>query len=495
MAAAKKRAEDVKPAGANAQAAQSERIVEDFLAAVAPLAQAAPTEQHAKRLLEVARHVAERLRQREAEFEQLFRIAERVNYGVALEETLDFVYDEMREVIPYNRIGFSLINEDTGTVWARWARSDREMKLGLGYEAPLKGSTLNDILETAQPRILNDLEDYLKNKPSSNSTRLVVEEGMRSSLTCPLIVRGKPVGFLFFSSVEESAYSDAHVAFFQQIAGQLSAIVEKGRLYTELDEQKTIIERQNAAMTRELNLARQVQQALIPDRAPEVPGFEIAFAYEPAIQVGGDVLDVIPVDEHRTVLFVADAMGHGVPAALVMSVVKASLSAAVDGDAQPAAVLDSINRALVNLFGFGFVTAACGLVDSETRAAELALAGHAPPMWFHAETGEVTGDGEGGLPLGLDAGAQYTPVQIELTPGDLLLFYTDGIIEAMDADERQYGTECLAERVRSGARGELSRLLDDVRADLEHHLAGRQPTDDVTLLAVKLTAPAAEYEI
>jgi len=116
-------------------------------------------------------------------------------------------------------------------------------------------------------------------------------------------------------------------------------------------------------------------------------------------------------------------------------------------------------------------------------------------MWFHAETGEVTGDGEGGLPLGLDAGAQYTPVQIELTPGDLLLFYTDGIIEAMDADERQYGTECLAERVRSGARGELSRLLDDVRADLEQHLAGRQPTDDVTLLAVKLTAPAAEYEI
>ena len=495
MTAAKKQAKKEAPPGANAAAAESERIVERFLAAVAPLAQAAPTEQHARRLLEAARNVAERLRLREAEFERLFRIAERVNYGVALEETLDFVYDQMREVIPYNRIGFSLINEDAGTVYARWARSDREMKLGLGYEAPLEGSTLKDILETAEPRILNDLGDYLKKKPSSESTRLVVEEGMRSSLTCPLIVRGKPVGFMFFSSVEESAYSDAHVAFFQQIAGQLSAIVEKGRLYTELDERKTIIERQNTAMTRELNLARQVQQALIPDRAPEVPGLEIAFEYEPAIQVGGDVLDVIPVDEHRTVLFVADAMGHGVPAALVMSVVKTSLSAAVDADAQPAAVLDSVNRALVNLFGFGFVTAACCLVDSQTRVAEIALAGHAPPMWFHAETGEVTSDGEGGLPLGLDAGAQYASARIELTPGDLLVFYTDGIIEAMNADEHQYGTERLTEQVHSGADRRARELLDAICSDLKHHLAGRQPSDDVTLLAVKLTAPTAEYEI
>ena len=502
MAAGKKRSESKRvdsaaaaPKTANAAAAQSERIVDDFLAAVAPLAAAAPTERHAKVLLEAARHVAGRLRLREVEFEQLFRITERVSYGVSLDETLDFVYDEMREVIPYNRIGFSLIDEKTGEVWARWARSDREMRLGLGYRAPLEGSTLKDILETREPRILNDLEDYLKGKPTSDSTRLIVAEGMRSSLTCPLIVRGKPVGFMFFSSAETDRYSDAHVTFFQQIAGQLSSVVEKGRLYTDLDERKTIIQTQNEAMTRDLDLARQVQQALIPERAPEVHGLDVALKYEPAIQVGGDLLDVIALDDARVVLFVADAMGHGVSAALVMSVVKASLQTAVETDANPAAVLTSVNRALVSLWGFGFVTAACCLVSADRTSAEIALAGHAPPVWFHADTDEVTHEGDGGLPLGVDRNARYASARIEPAPGDVLVFYTDGVVEAMDPQGNQYGTERLVRQTRAGARRDVSGLLAGVWRDIEGHLAGREPRDDVTLLAVKMAPAPAEYII
>ena len=100
----------------------------------------------------------------------------------------------------------------------------------------MEGSSLSAVLESGRPRILNDLEEYLKGNPKSDSTRLVVKEGMRSSLTCPLIARGKPVGFMFFSSMTPGTYRDAHVELFLAIAGQLAVIVEKGRLYQQLVE-------------------------------------------------------------------------------------------------------------------------------------------------------------------------------------------------------------------------------------------------------------------
>ena len=258
------------------------------------------------------RELVARLRRREEESVRHMRITERINSGLMLDEILDSLYEEMREVIPYNRIGFALIDRQRGAVVARWARSDRPTLLHRDYDAPLAGSTLERIIETLGPRIINDLEAYLHEKPRSPSTELIVREGMRSSLTCPLIVQGKPVGFVFFSSVDKDAYSNAHVAFFQQIAGQLATIVEKGRLYSGLAEQKAVVDAQNLAMTRDLQMARQVQQNLTPRKPPRVPGLEIAFQYEPASQVGGDVLDIVPVgrDTHSAIYVLNWARRH-----------------------------------------------------------------------------------------------------------------------------------------------------------------------------------------
>jgi hypothetical protein len=171
------------------------------------------------------------------EIDTLAKMTEQVNAGLSLDDVLNQVFESFRPIIPYNRIGFSLL-EDNGTiVRARWARSDApELKITKGYEAPLQGSSLQQIIDTGKPRILNDLEDYLKNHPNSDSTRRIVEEGMRSSLTCPLIATGKHIGFMFFSSFAPHTYENVHVQFFMQIAGQLSVIVEKGRLYQQLVE-------------------------------------------------------------------------------------------------------------------------------------------------------------------------------------------------------------------------------------------------------------------
>ena len=120
-------------------------------------------------------------------------------------------------------------------VVARWARTDAtDVKIYRGYSAPLKGSSLEDVLRSGRPRVLNDLEQYLEEHPDSEATRLIVEEGVRSSLTCPLIALGVPVGFIFFSSQQKNTYQGAHVEIYLQIAGQLSAVLEKGRLYQQL---------------------------------------------------------------------------------------------------------------------------------------------------------------------------------------------------------------------------------------------------------------------
>lgn len=195
--------------------------------------------------------LAQDLEQRRRELQQLEQITSNINAGLLLDDILDKVYDDFRQIIPYNRIGFSLITADGERVRARWAKSDRsDIKLTVGYEGPLAGSSLQRIMQTGQPRILNDLEAYLAEKPDSESTRLIVEEGYRSSLTCPLVVNGYPVGFMFFSSVRPNTYSDVHVAVFQRIAEQLSIIVDKGQLVSELAGRQSAIEQQNQELKR-----------------------------------------------------------------------------------------------------------------------------------------------------------------------------------------------------------------------------------------------------
>jgi GAF domain-containing protein len=182
------------------------------------------------------------------ELQKLDEITSHINAGLLLDDILDNVYQDFRAIIPYNRIGFALIEDekDVTRVQACWAKTDQPiLKLVKGYSAPLAGSSLENIMTTGQPRIINDLVEYLEQKPESDSTRLVVAEGMRSSLTCPLIANGIPVGFIFFSSIQPNIYADVHIDIFKRIAGQLSVIVEKGRLVSRLADQKAAIEKKN----------------------------------------------------------------------------------------------------------------------------------------------------------------------------------------------------------------------------------------------------------
>ena len=166
------------------------------------------------------------------QFDRLYKITAQINAGLTLDEILNQIFESLESLIPYDRIGFSLLEENGRVLRNQWARSKTtQIILTPGYTAPMEGSHLQQIVEAGRPRIINDLATYLEEHPKSESTRMIVEEGMGSSLTFPLIGMHHPIGFIFFNSMQPNVYENAHVELFLQIAGQLSNILEKSRLY------------------------------------------------------------------------------------------------------------------------------------------------------------------------------------------------------------------------------------------------------------------------
>lgn len=176
------------------------------------------------------------LRGRFNEFMKLLEISNELNKVLLLDDILQRIYTFFQDVIPYERIGCALIDEGGESVTAYWAQFtyQEQPKISKGYSAKLAGSSLETIMHSGEPRILNDLEAYLAENPQSDSTRRIVAEGIRSSLTCPLIAEGKPVGFLFFSSREKNTYAHLHQEIFLYIAAQVAQIIEKSRLYQQI---------------------------------------------------------------------------------------------------------------------------------------------------------------------------------------------------------------------------------------------------------------------
>lgn len=179
-----------------------------------------------------------RLDHKFAEIKALSEIIEHVNAGVFFDEVLDHVFEHFEKIIPYDRISVALMEKgEKGQALLRWpwARAKYDpLYVSKGYTVLLNDTGLETIANEREPRIINDLEDYLREHPNSRSTRSVMIEGIRSSLTCPLVARGKVTGFIFFSSLEPDTYQDQHVELFQQIAGELALTLEKSRVYEDL---------------------------------------------------------------------------------------------------------------------------------------------------------------------------------------------------------------------------------------------------------------------
>ena len=435
-----------------------------------------------------------------AEHERLWQIIERISHGVGIEEILDFIFEEFRKLVPYDRMSYAAVEDATGLVVAKWTRSDNERpRIGAGYSQPLAHSSLDEIFRTGRARIINDLAAYLRERPLSDGTRRLVDDGMRSSLTCPLVAGGRPVGFLFFDSRTAGTYSLRHLEPFQQVAGVVSGLLERGRMFSELAAQKAVIEEQGRLRDeeyrrsqQELVLARKVQRALIPATLPHCEHLSLAMLYEPTASIGGDLLDCVRLSDESVLVYVADAMGHGVPAALLMAVVRTAFHGALARQPRiakpsPAAVLGEVNRTLVELLGQNYVTAACVRIDSNTDSMTLSLAGHPPALVRRGFAAGVTVVSAQSIPLGISADTTYTDVVEAFEPGDTLVLYTDGVTEAPAPDGTFFGMAGLMRVLRRWRGGSVDGLADRLRRHLAQHSGSAALDDDLTILAVQAT--------
>ena len=245
--------------------------------------------------------------------------------------------------------------------------------------------------------------------------------------------------------------------------------------------------RQLAAVDQEMRSARDIQQSILPRDIPTVPSVQLAARYAPLAAVAGDFYDIVPLNGDGVALLVADVSGHGVPAALIASMVKVSFTAALSETDDPGAMLQRMNRTLCGMFERSFVTAACAVLRPEAGTLSYALAGHPPPVLQSGAEAGVTLLDERGVFLGVMPSATYTTATVPVGAGGRLILYSDGITEAMSASEDLFGIERLrsfaaAERPRS-ASAFADALLAAVRA-----FAGSDahPHDDVTLIVADL---------
>jgi phosphoserine phosphatase RsbU/P len=301
--------------------------------------------------------------------------------------------------------------------------------------------------------------------------------------------RDIPVIFLTGQTGTEDETRGFEVGAVDYIHKPFSEAVVKARVHTHLmlREAHAQIARQLVAINIELEMARQIQLSILPRDTPKIQGLEIVARYLPMTSVAGDFYDFIIVDEKHVGILVADVSGHGLPSALIASMLQVALTAQTAHAPDPARVLAGLNRALCGKFEQNFVTAAYIYVDMEKKVLTYAGAGHPPVLFWRQSAGRVSEVMENGLFLGMFPEAEYTSVQLPVAVGDRGVLYTDGIPETKNPAQEEFGTARFKKFMESSHKlgvGQFADGLLDELARWSEQPRGQGQQDDITVLTI-----------
>jgi phosphoserine phosphatase RsbU/P len=306
-----------------------------------------------------------------------------------------------------------------------------------------------------------------------------------------------PVIFLTGKTEADDETKGFEVGAVDYIHKPFSPAVMRARVHTHLGlrEAREQLARQLLYINNELEMAREIQLSILPRETPQIDGLEITACYIPMSSVAGDFYDFIRVDKKRLGVLVADVSGHGLPAALIASMLQVALAGQFVHASDPGQVLAGLHQALCGKFQHNFVTAVYVFVDLETKSMSYAGAGH-PPLLLWSDLSQSTSElEENGLPLGLFPDSTYSVGQVQIKPGDKVVLYTDGIVETESPSHQGFGIDLFKGFLQSNHELRAKQFADSLLDELSNwseNPKGQGQQDDITFLTIDFTATAEQ---
>ena len=427
--------------------------------------------------------------------EQIYQLSTLVAGEFSLQEVLDKLAEAAVRIVGVKACSIRLLDEEAGELKMRSTYGLSEEYRNKGVVS--KNDTVIKAAFAGEAIVLDDMriDGRVKYKEAT------IKEGLVSQLTVAMQFKGNCIGVLRLYGPRSKRFYEDDINLARAVASQCAVAITNARLYAEAIE--------GARMAEQMRLAGLIQRRMIPERPPKIPGLDIAAAYTPCFDVGGDAYDFRQVSETKIVVTIADVMGKGMPAALMMSWFRGAARAYAEGcmecakcqgnDGYFAEKTDDrvslVNRTRTVIENFNhmacdecrdgeFVTLFYAMINVAEKTMTYCNCGHEPTILIR--DGQVMGLEKGGLVLGVDAQTEYEIETVELKAGDSLLFYTDGLIDAVNFDNELWGRENLLETAKKYTTGSAEQMINNILRYRRRFVGLARQIDDTSIVVVKV---------
>jgi len=415
--------------------------------------------------------------------EEIYQISTMVAGNFELPVVLDRLAEAAVRITNTTACSMRLLDEETGDL-------KMSSTYGLSQAYRNKGPVTKDepvIREAFSGKAV--VLDDMRTDPRVVYREASIREGLVSQLTVGMFFHDKPIGVLRLYSPEPARFDEDAIRIARLVASQCAIAIVNARLYTQALE--------GARMAEQMRLAAIIQRRMIPNKAPCMCGLDVAAVYKPCYEIGGDLYDFLQVDDHTLVTGIADVIGKGVPAAIMMSMFRGTMRAYADGGYGRHSmdeIIHKLNRVACNECKDGeFITLFIARIDTEANTITYCNCGHEPALLLR--NGQITELNEGGLVLGITPNTHYTIQTLPFEQSDCLLMYTDGLIDAMNFDGQVWGRQRLFEVLRQYPVTSAEYLLHNILGYRRRFVGLASQTDDTSIVAVRRDVQANPHNL
>jgi sigma-B regulation protein RsbU (phosphoserine phosphatase) len=403
----------------------------------------------------------------------LYRLSQTFNSSLDLDEVLNRVMDEVIRATRAER-GFVMLREVDENLGFRVARGMDHRTIE-DPEFQVSRSVVERVAREGQPILTSDAQtdDRFSMRQSVMNLRL------RSILCVPLTIKDHVSGVVYVDNrLQSGIFTQADLDLLTAIASSAAVAIENARLY------QVAVEK--GRLERELQVAREVQASLLPHTTPDIPDWEFVASWWPAREVAGDFYDFIPTQDGKLGLVIADVTDKGMPAALFMALTRSIVRASVDGAPSPVHGIQRANRLICADATHGmFVTLFYALLDLATHELTYVNAGHNPPLLCRGGQDQPKRLTLTGLPLGIEIEASYEQRTLHLSPADFVLFYTDGVTDALNANRQAFGMERVQRVLDEHCTSSAADILAALEAEIQDFTGPAPSFDDMAIVVAR----------